>query len=152
MREAHKITSDFARSIPYLSPDRREELASFLIEKALVAVTRFDPERSTTTYGQNGGRHFDSWILDLMEWRCTDWLRAKSEGNGDSRYGNNNRIVLTGEFDDADDDDLEIERYLSADRVSEWQAAADAVGVRLEEFVVISLDRAAQAIRAQADL
>jgi DNA-directed RNA polymerase specialized sigma24 family protein len=147
MREAYKITNDFARSIPYLSRERREELASFLVEKALVAVTRFDPERETTTYGQNGGRHFDSWICDVMQWRCVDWLRAKSEGNGDSRYGSGNRIVLTGdEFDDTDPE-VEIERFLSDDRVSEWKAAADLVGLPLAEFVVITLDRAAAAIQ-----
>jgi hypothetical protein len=53
--------------------------------------------------------------------------------------------VLTGEFDDEPDVDLEIERYLSADRMAEWEAAADLVGLPLAEFVVITLDRAAAA-------
>jgi hypothetical protein len=122
-----------------------------VVEKALVAVTSFDPERATSSYGRNGGRHFDSWICDVMTWRCTDWLRAKREGNGDSRRGFANRVTLVGEFDDNPDVDLEIERFLSTDRVAAWTAAADLVGVRLEEFVVITLDRAAAAIQAAAN-
>jgi hypothetical protein len=71
----------------------------------------------------------------------------RAEGNGDARKGLANRIVLTGEFDDEPDVDLEIERYLSADRVSEWMAAAELVGLPLAEFIVVSLDRAALAVR-----
>ncbi len=82
-----------------------------MVEKALVAVTNFDPEHATSSYGRSGGRHFDSWICDVMTWRCTDWLRSKREGNGDARRGFGNRIVLTDEFDDDPDVDLEIERF-----------------------------------------
>ncbi len=88
-----------------------------------------------------------------MQWRCVDWLRAKREGNGDARKGHANRVVLTGEFDDDSDPELEVEleRFLSADRMSGWQAAADLVGLPLGEFVVITLDRAAAAIRRAAE-
>jgi hypothetical protein len=53
----------------------------------------------------------------------------------------------TGEFDEDADVDLEIERFISADRVTEWTAAAELVGLPLAEFVVVSLDRAAAAIK-----
>jgi hypothetical protein len=122
-------------------------LVDYVVEAALRATITFDPARQTTSYGRNGGRHFDSWICDVMAWRCTDWLRSKREGNGDARKGLANRVVLTGEFDDEPDVDLEIERYLSEDRVSEWTAAAALVGLPLAEFVVVTLDRAAKAIR-----
>jgi hypothetical protein len=85
-----------------------------------------------------------------MTYRCTDWLRAKREGNGDARYGFANRVTLVDEFEDDSELDFEIERYLSADRVSEWTEAAELVGLPLPEFVVVSLDRAAQAVK-QAD-
>ena len=47
--------------------------------------------------------------------------------------------------------EVELERFLSADRMSGWQAAADLVGLPLGEFVVITLDRAAAAIRRAAE-
>jgi DNA-directed RNA polymerase specialized sigma24 family protein len=149
VREARRITGDYERAhIPYLTQHRRDELVDFVVEAALRATITFDPERATTSYGRNGGRHFDSWICDVMTWRCTDWLRSKREGNGDARKGFANRIVLTGEFDDEPDVDLEIERYLSADRVAEWTEAAELVNLPLAEFVVVTLDRAATAIQA----
>jgi DNA-directed RNA polymerase specialized sigma24 family protein len=148
VREARRITRDDERAhIPYLARHRRDELVDFVVEKALVAVTSFDPERATSSYGRNGGRHFDSWICDVMTWRCTDWLRSKREGNGDARKGLANRVVLTGEFDDEPDVDLEIERFISADRVAEWRAAAELVDLPLAEFVVVTLDRATAAIK-----
>jgi hypothetical protein len=82
-----------------------------------------------------------------MTWRCTDWLRSKREGNGDARKGLANRIVLTDEFEDEPDVDLEIERFISAERVAAWTNAADLVGLSLAEFVVVTLDRATQAVR-----
>jgi DNA-directed RNA polymerase specialized sigma24 family protein len=151
VREARRITRDYERAhIPYLAQHRRDELVDFVVEAALRATITFDPERATTSYGRNGGRHFDSWICDVMTWRCTDWLRSRREGNGDARRGLANRLVLTGEFDDEPDVDLEIERLVSADRMSEWRAAADLVDLPLAEFVVVTLDRAAAAIQAAA--
>jgi hypothetical protein len=117
---------------------------------ACAAAPRFDPGRTTGIYGRNGGRHFDSWICDVMTWRCTDWLRSKREGNGDARKGHANRVTLVGEFDEETDQDFGIERFLSEDRVSEWTNAADLVGLPLAEFVVVSLDRAAAAVKQTA--
>jgi hypothetical protein len=85
-----------------------------------------------------------------MTYRCTDWLRAKREGNGDARYGFANRVTLVDEFEDDSEPDFEIERYLSDDRVAEWTAAAELVGLRLPEFIVVSLDRAAAAVNRAA--
>ena len=84
-----------------------------------------------------------------MQWRCTDWLRSKHEGGGDRRYNNDGRVVLTGDdFEDESNVEVEIERFLSEDRIADWSDAAELVGLPLAEFVVVTLDRAAAAIQA----
>jgi DNA-directed RNA polymerase specialized sigma subunit len=152
-KEAGRIASDYVSAhIPYLSGDRREDLSSFLVLGALRAVLRFDPERATTSYGSNGGDHFSSYICDVMEHRCIDWFRSKAEGNGDRRYGNENRIVLSAMENEEDkaDPDVSFEGLISERRVARWQAAADRVGLSLADFVVVTLDKAATALGADA--
>jgi len=119
------------------------------VEKALVAAIRFDPEKTSGVYTKNGGEHFRSFVCDILEWRCVDFFRRKSEGYADSRYYAPNQVMLVDEFDttSADDVEIEIERFLSSDRVSEWTAAAEAVGLPLPEFITVSLDRASAAIK-----
>jgi hypothetical protein len=47
-------------------------------------------------------------------------MRSKREGNGDAHYGLGYRVTLVDEFgEDGVDDEREIERFLSDDRVSE---------------------------------
>ena len=150
MKEARKIVNDYCRAnIPYLAPHRRDELVDFVIEKALMAAMRFDPERPTKKYGQNGGKHFDSWLCDEMWNRCIDWLRSKAEGNGDARYGNENRLILGGDtMQDEPDPDVDFGKLISERRFLRWQQAATLSGWTFEEFVVITLDRAAKELAA----
>ena len=145
-KAAHKASSDYvALNVPYLSQDRREDLADFVLEKALVAVLRFRPDHPTRTYQMNGGIHFDSWLYDVMMNRCTDWFRSKAEGNGDRRYNNDNRIVLTDDPDPADHD-VDFEALVDERRRARWQQAAEATGWSLSQFVVIALDNAASSV------
>ena len=46
------------------------------------------PERSGDAYT------FASFVWDVLARRTTDFFRRKSEGFGDRRYGNHDRIVL----------------------------------------------------------
>ena len=149
MREARKIANDYiARNVPYMG-DRREDLVSFLVLKALESVGRFDASRATTTYGQNGGRHFDSWICDIMEHRCIDWYRSKAEGNGDRRYQNDNRLVLSP-MDEDPDPDVDFDNLVSEKRLARWQSAAEATGWTFRDWVCITLDSAAAQIERAA--
>lgn len=147
MKEARKIVNDYCRAnIPYLALHRRDELTDFVIEKALLASMRFDPDKPTKKYGQNGGKHFDSWICDEMWNRCIDWLRSKAEGNGDRRYSNDNRIFLAGDtLDDEPDPDLEG-KFISERKLVRWQKAAKLVGMTMEEWIPVTLDKAARRI------
>jgi hypothetical protein len=53
--------------------------------------------------------------------------------------------------DDADiDADIDFAKLLSEHRVLEWQRAAQTVELDLEEWIAITLDRAAKAIRLHA--
>lgn len=147
---ARKITNDYvAGNIPYLSPDRRDDLCDFVLEKALQATLRFKPEHPTTTYGANGGIHFDSWICDIMWHRCPDWMRSKAEGNGDKRYGNDNRVDLSDDPDPADHDS-DFHTLVDDRRRSRWQQAAVNVGWELDEWICITLDKAATQVELSA--
>ena len=48
------------------------------------------------------------------------------------------------------DTDLDFEKLLSERRVAEWQSAAHSVELSLEEWIAITLDRAAKAIKQAA--
>ena len=152
IKEARRIVADYIRgNVPYLATHRRDELVDFVVEKALMATMRFDPNTPTKSYGSKGGNHFDSWICDVMGKRCLDWHRAKSEGNGDRRYANDNRIVLAGDtMDDEPDADVDFGKLVSDRRMVRWQVAATLTGWSFEEFVVITLDRAAAQIERTA--
>jgi hypothetical protein len=86
-----------------------------------------------------------------MERRCVDWLRAKTEGNGDRRYGNDNRVVLSSDtLEDAPDPELDFEKLISDRRLLEWEEAARLVELPVAEWVVVTLDREAAVLRARA--
>ena len=145
-KTARKITNDYCRAnVPYLTTDRRDEMADFVTEKAQQATMRFKPNHPTTTYGMNGGSHFDSWICDMMVHRCSDWFRSKHEGNGDNRYGNENRIEYRDDLDPADHD-VDFSKIVSDRERAEWQAAAQATDWELEDWMKISLNKAAKQV------
>ena len=108
-----------------LDHERLEDLVAFLALAGVRAVVRYDPTRHHASYGKNGGEPFASWLADVLAHRVTDWYRSKAEGHGDRRYGNDGRIVLTGDdFNDESNIGVDIERFLSDDRVTEWREAA----------------------------
>ncbi len=85
---------------------------------------------------------------DVLAHRVTDWYRSKASGNGDARYGNDNRIVLSAmDADEAIDTELDFEKLVSERRLAEWQEAAQAVDLPLTEWIVQTLDRATRVIR-----
>lgn len=132
----------------FLDPSRFEDLVGFLALQGVRAAVRYDPERHHASYGRNGGDPFSSWLSDLLVHRVTDWYRSKSDGNGDRRYGNDNRLVLSAMDDENDvDADVDFEKLVSERRLGEWQQAAEAVDLPLTEWVVLTLDRAAKVIR-----
>lgn len=148
-KEARKIANDYiALHVPYMG-ERREDLVSFLVLKAQQSVFRFKPSHPTTSYGTQGGQHFGSWVCDIMQKRCVDWYRSKAEGNGDRRYGNDNRIVLNDDPDPADHD-VDFSKIVSDRERSDWQRAAQATGWELDEWMKITLNKASKHVLRSA--
>ena len=143
LRLSRRIANDeLRRRGAFLDPSRFEDLVGFLALAGVRAAVRYDPERRHASYGRDGGDPFASWMADVLAHRVTDWYRHKSEGNGDRRYGFDNRVVLSAMDDDADvDTDLDFDRLHGERRVLEWQRAAQTVELPLEEWIAITLDR-----------
>lgn len=146
-KEARGIVRDQLTSgkIHYLTPERHDDLVDYMVEKGLQATLRFRPEHQTKSYGSNGGRHFDSWICDILVNRCVDWLRSKHEGNGDRRYGNDGRIVLSA-MDEDEDVDVDFDRELAERTVVKWKKAATVTGLSLEDWVSVTLNKASERV------
>ncbi len=119
--------------------DKREDLVGFLVLNACRKAPDYDASRSGPGYT------FASWLYDSMEHWADDFYRRKSEGFGDRRYGNDNRILLHEDPDPADHD-TDFEELVSDRRRARWQQAADLVGWPLSEWIVISLDKAARQV------
>lgn len=89
-----------------LSTDRLDDAISFVRERMLGEIGRYDPELA-------GGVSVETWVYRRSRPRVIDWLRSKSEGLefGDARTGSQNRVGLTsnGELEalDRDADTLE---------------------------------------------
>jgi hypothetical protein len=150
LKLSRKIANDeLGRRGAFLDPSRFEDLVGFLALAGVRAAVQYDPERRHARYGRDGGDPFASWMADVLAHRVTDWYRSKAEGHGDRRRNLDNRIVLSAMDDepDVDLDDLELEKLVSEHRAFEWQEAARAVDLSFEDWVVITLDRAAKVIR-----
>lgn len=137
MKLAHRIASDAQQRAPAGLGGKYEDLVGFLCVQALEAVVRYDPAKSGPGYS------FSSWVCDIMEQRVMDFYRRKSEGFGDRRHGNDQRLVLAG--DDTEDFDAEVdfEALLSERRMVVWHQAAERIGLPFTEWVVQTLDQAA---------
>jgi hypothetical protein len=149
LKLSRKIANDELRHRgAFLDPSRFEDLVGFLALAGVRAAVKYDPERRHTTYGRDGGDPFASWMADVLAHRVTDWYRSKAEGHGDRRRNLDNRIVLSAMDDEYDvDADIDFESLVSEHRLGEWQNAARAVDLAFADWVVITLDRAAKAIR-----
>lgn len=63
---------------------------SFLVEVGVREALRYDPARSGNDYS------FASYLWDVMNRRTVDFYRRRSEGFGDRRHGNDQRLTLAG--------------------------------------------------------
>ena len=81
--------------------DRHQDLVMFLVEQGCRTAVKYDPDKSASTY------KFSSYVYDVMQRRVTDFYRRKGEGFGDKRRGQDNRVVLTGDrFEHEDEGDF----------------------------------------------
>jgi len=122
---------------------RFEDLVSRLTIVGLQASLRYDPEREHLSYGRNGGKPFGSYVSDLMEKRIDDYFRSKAEGFGDRRYGNDGRIQLSAAVEEDGDPEIVFDKALAERRLQEWEAAARLSAMSLADFVVMSVNIAA---------
>jgi len=135
MRIARVIANDYQRKHAITLKDRHDDFVSSLIEVGLRAALRYDP-------AQANGDQGISFVWKIMENRCDDFYRRKSEGFGDKRHGNDKRVVLVGTDDDFDTD-IDFENLLSERRFNRWHHAADTIGIPFAEWIVQTLDQAA---------
>jgi len=149
MKLSRKIAADSLRLRGATLGDRFEDLVSRLQIVGLEASRRYDPEREQLSYGRNGGEPFASYVADIMGKRVDDYFRSKSEGFGDRRYGNDNRVELSEDPDPADHD-TDFEFLVDERRRARWQRAADQMGLPLSEFVSTTLDVASEQIEEAA--
>lgn len=148
---ARKVANDSLRAKGATLGDRFDDLVSSLCVVGLRAALRYDPEMTQAKYGKNGGEPFSSYLADVMEHRVIDFYRAKGEGFGDRRYNNDGRLVLAGDTtEDLVDLDFDFGRLISEGRLIRWQLAAKLTEWSFEEFVVITLDRAARDLERAA--
>ena len=137
---------NMARSVANREKDRRgstlghkqDDLIGFLNLQACTWIRKYDP-----TLAGNGYK-LESQIWDRMEHWCDDFYRRKSEGFGDRRYGNDNRLVLTDGSDDDADPDIDFDKLISERQFLRWQSAADKSELPLREWIIIVLEIAAR--------
>jgi hypothetical protein len=148
-RLAQRIASDVIAGrvqgiapIPHIG-DKREDLVSAMTERGLNRVLRYNPALT------NGGDHAQSFLSKHMEHAARDYFRRKSEGFGDRRYGNDNRIDLQDDPDPADHD-TDFHELVDERRRARWQQAADRKGMPLSEFIVTALDIVAEQLEVAA--
>ena len=152
---ARKVANDALRSRGATLGDRYEDLVSSLCVVGLRAALRYDPETTHTKYGKNGGEPFASYIADVMNHRVVDFFRAKSEGFGDRRYGNDGRMTLVGDVieelaSDRGDEELP-EPAPSVPRPRprpKWKDAAELLDEDFAEWTLVSERRVMKWIRA----
>jgi DNA-directed RNA polymerase specialized sigma subunit len=137
MKLARRIASDAQRRAPAGLGGKYEDLVGFLSLQALEAALRYDAAKSGNGYS------FTSYLCDVMELRVDDFYRRKSEGFGDRRHGNDQRIVLVGDHAEDFDSEVDFERLLSERRMQAWHSAAQRLGLPFTEWVVQTLDQAA---------
>ncbi len=142
---ARTVANDYKRLKGAQLGDKDDDFVSYIIVVGLQAALRYDPAKADGDQGV-------SFIWKIMQQRCDDFFRRKSEGFGDSRHGNNGRLVLKGNLDLdellKDDDDVDIafdlDLQMRAGRVRRWAQAAERCKLPVAEWVLITLDRAAE--------
>jgi hypothetical protein len=84
----HHVATHQLRRQPFASEQLHQDLVSFLVEQGIVLALKYDAQQSKPDYS------FPSYLWDVLARRTTDFYRRKSEGFGDRRNGNDNRVVL----------------------------------------------------------
>jgi DNA-directed RNA polymerase specialized sigma24 family protein len=98
LKLARRIANDAQKQAPAGLGGKYEDLVSFLTLQALEATIRYNPDRAKPGYT------FASYLCDIMERRVPDFYRRKSEGFGDRRSGNDQRVILAGDTMDDEPD------------------------------------------------
>jgi hypothetical protein len=149
MKLSRKIANDALRLRGASLGDRFEDLVSRLQIVGLQAAMRYDPHRDHASYGKNGGEPFSSYVSDIMSMRVDDYFRSKSEGFGDRRRGFDGMVELTDDPDPADHD-VDFSKIVGDRERSDWQQAAKATGWELDEWMKITLNKAAKFVLESA--
>lgn len=122
-----------------LGGDRLDDAVSFVRERMLVEVERYDPERA-------GGVSVTTWLYRRSKQRVIDWLRTRAEGLefGDARSGGAGRVGLT--------DDGELEPARAASDLDTIEQAAARLAGGLSERSQLTLRALATAAAEDSDL
>lgn len=146
LKLARRCATDAQRKAPAGLGGKYEDLVSFLTLQALEAVARYNPERVKPGYS------LSSYLYDVMQLRVTDFYRRKSEGFGDRRSGNDNRITLAGHtIDDQPTPEWEHQLEQTDPAHAIWSHAAGLISTPMHDWdlvneaAVMRWTRAAQA-------
>ena len=142
LRIANRIANDYTRRTGATLGDKHEDFTMHLVETGLKAALRYNP---ALAQGEQG----TSFVWKIMERRCDDFFRSKAQGFGDRRYGNDNRLVLTDQTEEFDHN-IDFDNLLSERRAVRWHQAAGLVDTPISEWIVITLDRAANDLLKKA--
>lgn len=134
---AHKVANDELHKRGAVLKDRYEDLVSSLVEVGCRYAPRYDRALATST--------FEAYIAKKMAHRIDDFFRAKSQGFGDRRYGNDNRVDLVDDPDPADHD-VDFDAIINDRMRARWQRAADAKQCTLADLIVVATDQYARMI------
>lgn len=119
---------------------RIPDIRSRLLVVAYEELLRYDPARPDR-YGRRGGDPARSWLVDILKRRALDYWRSPGEGFSRSRrYG---PAISLADFGGAEEE-LDLETVVSQVAAARWRRAAEALGERLEEYVVRALDERAE--------
>jgi hypothetical protein len=138
LRLAHQVANDELRRKGSYLGDRYEDLVGWLVVVGCRAAIAYNPARA------NGNYQASTYLYDVMEKRIPDFYRRKGEGFGDTRKKYTAQVDLVDEYEPADN--VDFEGLVDDRRRSQWQRAADVAGWSLEEWVVITLDKAARGV------
>lgn len=147
MKLARRVALDAIALQGGTPSNRLEDLVSHLQIVGLQAALKYDPVHRHERYGKNGGEPFAGYVADVMTLRVADFFRMKREGFGDRRRGLAGLVDLNDDPDPADHD-VDFENLVDERRRSRWQRAADLRGRDLSQFIVETLDIAAEAVIA----
>lgn len=167
LRMAYAVAHSYCRQTGSGLDSRIDDLAQHLALTATRRALNFKPELCSTS--------FTSYLFDIMEPACVDWMRKKGEGFGDRRYGHDGRLVLAGDHvEDITVEDTHLEDdghtpaphwrhaatllqqpFMEWPRVTErrvlaWTRAAEEVGLTLDEFIARAADVYASAAMPEA--